>query len=148
MSGEKPSPANLERGAFVGPCEILGRVGDGGFGYIFKVRRDGRVYALKVARQRHADLPPDERAQAEERLHREVAALMSLHHPNIVRVHSFDRWPDIESGYPYLVMDFVEGSCLYEWRAETRPTLPRSVVFEKLAAAVGYMHRLGICHWT
>ncbi len=147
MSAEKLSPYNLERGAVVGPYEIIGRVGEGGFGYIFKVRRDGKAYALKISRQRHGDLPPDDRGLYEERLHREVAALTSLHHPNIVRVHSFDRWPDLEGGYPYLVMDLVEGSCLDEWAGETRPSLAEiCLVFEKIAGAVAHMHALGIYH--
>ncbi len=147
MSAEKPNPGKLERGATISSCEILGRIGDGGFGYIFKVRRDGKVYALKIARHRLADLPAEDRGPTEERLHREVAALMTLHHPNIVRIHSFDRWPEIEDGYPYLVMDYVEGSCIYEWRAEAKPSLAQiCMVFEKIAGAVGHMHRLGICH--
>ncbi len=147
MSAEKPNPCNLERGAAVGPYEIIGRVGEGGFGYIFKVRRGGKAYALKISRQRHGDLPPEDRRLYEERLHREVAALTSLHHPNIVRVHSFDRWPELEDGYPYLVMDLIEGSCLDEWARETRPSLAEiCLVFERIAGAVAHMHALSIYH--
>ena len=147
MSAEKPNPCTLERGAVVGSYEIVGRIGEGGFGYIFKVRRDGKAYALKISRQRHGDLQPENRKPYEERLHREIAALTSLHHTNIVRVHSFDRWPELEDGYPYLVMDLVEGWCLDEWRVGERPSLAQiCVVFERIADAVAHMHGVGIYH--
>jgi serine/threonine-protein kinase len=144
---EKPNPGGLERGDHVGVWEIVARIGDGGFGYIYKVQRDGKVYALKIARRRRAELAAEDRGPNEERFHREVSALMALHHPNIVRIRSFDRWPDAEEGYPYLVMDYVEGYSPYDWRMAVKPTLAEiCVVFEKLAGAVGHMHRLGICH--
>lgn len=147
MTAGKLDPCNLERGALVGPYEIMGRVGEGGFGYIFKVRRDGKAYALKISRQRYGDVSPDDRGLYDERLHREVAALTSLHHPNIVRVHAFDRWPELEDGYPYLVMDLIEGPRLDEWARETRPSLAQiCVVLERIAGAVAHMHALGIYH--
>lgn len=144
---ERPNPGKLERGALVGLWEVVGRIGDGGYGYIYKVRRDGRLYALKIARQRQAELPAADRGASEERFHREVSALMGLHHPNIVRIRAFDRWPDAEEGYPYLVMDYVEGAGPREWREEARPSLAQICqVFEKIAGALGHMHRLGIAH--
>jgi serine/threonine protein kinase len=48
---------------------------------------------------------------------REVATLKALNHPNIVRVHAFDRWPD-EDGRAFLVMEFIEGDPLDVWRSK------------------------------
>jgi eukaryotic-like serine/threonine-protein kinase len=146
-AGERINPTYLSPGSRVGHYEIVDQVGAGGFGCLYKVRRDGKTYALKIGRERFADLVPEDREYQEERNDREIAALKSLHHPNIVRVHSFDRWPDLEGGYPYLIMDFVEGARLYDWRASAAPSLARiATVFEKIALAVHHMHRLGIYH--
>ena len=147
MTVAAPRPEYLPPGTTVGAYEVEEQVGAGGFGFLYRVRRDGRVYALKIGRQRLSALPPEERVHLEERLDREIAALASLRHPNIVRVHSFERWPDLEGGYPYLVMDYVEGSRLDDWRAATAPSLARICeVFAKIATAVEHIHRLGIFH--
>jgi hypothetical protein len=140
-------PSYLEKGTRIGAYEVVDKLGTGGFGCLWKVRRDGKVYALKMGRQRLSELDAEDREHYQERLDREIAALKTLHHPNIVRVHSFDWWPELEAGFPYLVMDFVDGYPLYVWREHAAPSLARvCAVFEKLAAAVEHMHELGIYH--
>lgn len=147
MSGKEGMPGYLTPGMTVGPYLVEGQVGGGGFGFVYRVRRDGQAYALKIAHSKLSSLPPEERAATIERLDREIAALKSLHHPNIVRVHSFERWPDLEGGYPYLVMDLVDGAPLQGWREAASPSLARLVaVFEKVADALAHMHQLGIIH--
>jgi len=148
MSG-KPAvkPNYLRPGTVIGAYRVEEQIGGGGFGFVYQVERDGRPYALKIGQARLSDLPRDERTSTVERLEREVAALMSLHHANIVRVHSFERWPDLEGGFPYLVMDYVEGTSLQEWRAAARPALARVVrLFEKITGALDHMHQVGIIH--
>lgn len=140
-------PSYLEKGTRIGAYEVVDKIGSGGFGWLWKVRREGKLYALKIGRQRLSGLDGEDREHYQERLDREIAALKMLHHPNIVRVHTFDWWPELEGGFPYLVMDFVDGSPLYAWREEGRPSLARvCAVFEKLAAAIEHMHGLGIFH--
>jgi serine/threonine protein kinase len=142
------NPCYLDRGTRVGAYEIVDQIdATGGFGCVWKVRRDGRVFALKMGRQRLAGLDAEDRLHYEERLDREIAALKTVHHTNIVRVHSFDWWPGIDSGFPYLVMDYVEGLQLYDWQAEVTPSLERICsVFERLASAIEHMHGLGVYH--
>lgn len=140
-------PGYLQPGTMVGPYKILDRTGEGGFGFLYRVERDGKTYALKLSRERLADLTDEDRAHNEERTDREILALKSLRHPNIVRVHSFERWPELEDGFPYLVMDFVTGDQLYQWRAKGSPSLRQiSQVLIKIATAVNYMHGLGLFH--
>lgn len=147
MARDRINPAYLQPGTTVGPYEIVDLVGSGGFGSLYRVRRDEKTYALKLAHVRMADVCAEDRADREERIDREIAALKTLRHPNIVRVHCFERWPDLEEGYPYLVMDFVEGHRLYEWRRQTSPSLRRMCeVMAKVAGAVDYIHRLGHFH--
>ena len=140
-------PGYLQPGTMVGAYKILDRAGEGGFGFLYRVERDGKIYALKLSRERLADLTEEDRAHNEERTDREILALKSLRHPNIVRVHSFERWPELEDGFPYLVMDFVAGDQLYQWRVKGSPSLRQICdVLIKIATAVNYMHRLGLFH--
>lgn len=143
------NPCYIDRGTRVGAYEILDQIdANGGFGCLWKVRRDGKVFALKIGRQRFtAALDAEDRLHYEERLDREIAALKTLHHPNIVRIHTFDWWPGLEDGFPYLVMDYVDGLPLYTWQETATPSLDRICqVFEKLAGAIEHMHSLGIYH--
>lgn len=146
MSTQDPRPNYLKPGTVVGAYRVEEQIGGGGFGFVYQVTRDGKAYALKIGHYRLSALGAGERTETLERLDREVAALMSLRHPNIVRVHTFERWPDLE-GFPYIVMDYVAGKPLQEWREDARPSLSRIVaVFEKVADALQHMHQLGIIH--
>jgi hypothetical protein len=142
------NPCYLDRGTRIGAYEVLDQIdARGAFGCVWKVRRDGRVYALKLGKQRPTGLDSEDRLHYEERLDREIAALKTLRHPNIVRVHTFDWWPRLDDGFPYLVMDFVDGLPLYAWQEDAVPSLARICgVFEKLAATLQHMHDLGVYH--
>ena len=140
-------PDYLPPGTVVRGYTILDRVGAGGFGALYKVTADDRVYALKLSTTRFSDFTPEEQRRQEERADREVVALKSLNHPNIVRAHEFGRWPDIETGYPYILMDFVDGYRLYDWRDQTTPSLRAiCIVVLKIARALHEMHRVHIVH--
>ena len=142
-----PNPGYLQPGTKIGAYEVAGLVGSGGFGFVYRVTRDSRPYALKISKWRGDDLDPEDRGESEKRLDREISALMSFRHPNIVRVHGFERWPSLEDGYPYLVMDFVEGEHLNAWRKKTSPTLRRACqALAAIADALGYIHRCGVFH--
>jgi len=121
-------------------------VGYGGFGALYKVARGNKIYALKLAHEPAASYSAEERQWLEERGDREIATLKSLRHPNIVRVHAFDRWPD-EDGRGFIVMDFIEGSTLDHWRVKTGPSLRRICeVFRSIALALHAAHRQDIFH--
>ena len=86
---------SLDRGARLGPYEILEPLGAGGMGEVYKARdtRLDRVVAIKVSA-----------AQFTERFEREARAVAALNHPHICTL--YDVGPD------YLVMEFVDGPTL------------------------------------
>ena len=141
------NPEYLLPGTMVGPWEVVDLLGKGGFGVAYKVRRDGRYYALKLTLYRAADLGADERDRHEARVRRECGILLQLTHPNIVRVHGFERWPDMNDGYLYIVMDLVNGQRLYTWRERSVPSLRRiCYVFQRIALALAEAHSRGAFH--
>ena len=89
-----------------GKYEIVGELGAGGFGRVFKVRHVFRkkYYALKVP---HPRFVRDEVFR--KRFEREIEALERFAHPDIVLVRDCGV---TEGGTPYYTMDFVEGETL------------------------------------
>ena len=137
----------LEPGTQIGHYEVVRFVGRGGFGVIYEVARSGRRYALKFSRYRLGALDDEDRKYREERINRELASLRTLRHPNIVRIHADDQWPEPEDGFPYLVMDLVDGLRLNDWSRRAAPSFNQiCVTFEKIARAVDYMHQRDIFH--
>jgi len=97
----------LSPGSLVGPYEVVGLLGEGGMGEVYRGRdpRLGRDIAIKVLAK---DASQD--AEAIGRLEREARAIAALSHPNIVAVHDVGR----ESGDFYLVTELLEGRTLRE----------------------------------
>jgi serine/threonine protein kinase len=85
----------LSVGEKLGPYEILGQIGAGGMGEVWKARdtRLNRVVAVKRLGAEHMA-----------RFEREARAIAALNHANICQIHDL--------GPNYLVMEFVEGEPL------------------------------------
>ncbi|MFN7976868.1 MAG: protein kinase [Vicinamibacterales bacterium] len=90
-----------------GRYEILGPLGAGGMGQIYRARRVrlGDDVALKMLLSPEADI------EARERFLRESRAAAQLRHPHIVSILDFDADAD---GRPYLVMELLSGPSLRE----------------------------------
>ncbi len=113
--------AVLRAGTCVGRYRVLECIGRGGMGVVYGAydpELDRRV-ALKLLRGRAAR---DGRRNA--RLLREAQAMARLSHPNVITVHDVGthvREGDA-SGLPlvYVAMEFVHGTTLSAWLAETK----------------------------
>ncbi len=117
--------SGLEPGAQLGPYAILGPLGAGGMGTVYKARdsRLNRTVAIKVSRARFSD-----------RFKREARAIASLNHAHICTL--YDVGPD------YLVMEYVEGHPLKG--PLSLPDFLRYAV--QIADALDAAHRQGIVH--
>ena len=120
----------LSAGTRLGPYEILGPIGAGGMGEVYRARdtRLGRDVAVKVL--------PGEVSHTPERLHRfeqEARLAGSLNHPNVLTV--FD--VGAHEGAPYLVTELLEGRSLREVLAAgpCRPARRASTRSRPLAAS-------------
>ncbi|HKF44807.1 MAG TPA: protein kinase, partial [Thermoanaerobaculia bacterium] len=93
---------NLSNGTRLGSYDVLGPLGAGGMGEVYRARdtRLDRTVALKV-------LPEEffEDRDRVARFEREAKALAALNHHGIAAVHSFE---ELE-GRHFLVMELVEG---------------------------------------
>jgi Tol biopolymer transport system component len=130
----------LQKGALVGPYEIVALVGAGGMGKVYRARdeRIGRDVAIKV-------LPP-EFATDPERLRRfeqEARAAGALDHPNILSVHDVGSF----EGSPYMVTEFLEGETLRDWLHGAGLTVRRAAeVAIQIARGLAAAHEKGIVH--
>jgi formylglycine-generating enzyme required for sulfatase activity len=131
----------LGPGVVLGSYKIVRKLGQGGMGVVFLAEhlRMGRRVALKV-------LPPVAMGNDNslERFHREVRALATLSHPNIIT--AFDA--DEARGLHFFVMEYIEGEDLAAL-VRRRGALPVSQALHYLmqaASGLEYAHRKGLVH--
>ena len=133
------SKAALDPGTQLGPYRILGLVGKGGMGEVFRAldTRLGREVAVKVLPQSFAS------EAARERFQREARASSALNHPNICVVYDVGE----AAGHPFLVMELLKGKTLRE-HIDGKPMEISAVLALSIqvADALDAAHREGIVH--
>jgi len=121
--------------------EILGEIGRGGMGVIYRARQrhSRRIVALKRLVSYHADSP-----ETLERFRREAEAAASLDHQNILPIYDVGQGND---GLPFLSMKYAVGGSLHKPGPALRNG-PRECVrlVAKVARAVHYAHEHGVLH--
>jgi serine/threonine protein kinase/predicted negative regulator of RcsB-dependent stress response len=120
--------------------EILGVLGRGGMGVVYKAREVvlDRLVALKVVTA--GKLASDEQIA---RFQSEARAEARLQHPNIVQVHAVGE----HEGFPYLSLEYMDGGSLAQ-KIARQPQPPRQAAqfVYLLARAMAYAHGRGIIH--
>lgn len=128
-----------ETGQRFGPYEILGRLGGGGMGLVFRAwdERLHREVAMKLLHD-HFRMPG-----SRERFLQEARAASRLNHPNICTIFDIGE----QDGDPYLVMELLEGETLKE-RIEHGALTPEEIVRygTEIANALAIAHAKGIVH--
>jgi serine/threonine-protein kinase len=120
--------------------KILGELGRGGMGVVYKARQRGlnRIVALKmVLAGAHAD------AQHLARFQIEAEAVARLQHPNIVQIYEVGE----QDGLPFFSLEFVDGGAL-DRKLGGKPQPPRvaAQLCATLARAMHFAHEHGIIH--
>src|SRR5262245_47371841 len=134
-SAEVPKPTRF------GQYGVVRLLAQGGMSQVFEGRHPqlGSRVALKVMKPALAAQP-----MAAARFLREAKAASQIRHQNVVEVYDVG----VESGIPFLVMEFLDGSDLAKLLTE-RGALPLSGivdVFLPVISAVATAHRAGIIH--
>src|SRR5512147_1615511 len=111
---------SLPVGSRLGPFEVVGTLGAGGMGEVYRARDTAlnREVALKVLPAVFAQ-DPDRLA----RFAREAHALASLNHPNIAQIYGLEQ----TGSTPALVLELVEGPTLADVIAARGPAEPIAV---------------------
>jgi len=139
-AAENPPPSVEAVAAAFPQLEILGLIGQGGMGVVYKARqpRLDRLVALKLLPQ---SLAGD--ATFAERFNREARVLARLNHANIVTVHDFGQ----SGGFFYLLMEFVDGVNLRQAMQAGRFTPQQAMLLvPKICEALQFAHDEGILH--
>ena len=96
---------SLVAGQSLGPYAIIGPLGSGGMGEVYRARdtRLHRDVAIKIVPRSLAEKP-----QALARFERESRAIAALSHPNILTIYDVGQ----SDGHPYAVMELLDGDTL------------------------------------
>jgi serine/threonine protein kinase len=136
LSADGPvSPAAVPRR--IGHYEILGELGRGGMGVVYKARQPelNRLVALKMI---HAD-----GRDSVERFLTEARAAARLQHPNIVQIYEVGE----ADGRPFVALEYVAGGSLAA-KVNGTPLPPTEAVemLLPLADAMQHAHSRGVIH--
>ncbi len=130
----------MQTGSRLGPYEILGQIGAGGMGEVYRARdpRLAREVAIKVL--------PASYSQDADRLRRfeqEAKAAGVLNHPNITAVYDIGS----HEGAPYVVQELLEGETLRAVLASGKLSARRAVDYAtQIAHGLSAAHVKGIVH--
>jgi tetratricopeptide (TPR) repeat protein/tRNA A-37 threonylcarbamoyl transferase component Bud32 len=120
--------------------ELLGEIGRGGMGVVYKARQKSldRIVALKMIRM------GEDAGEAErKRFHGEARAVARLHHPNIAQIYEVGE----VNGRLFLTLEYVEGKSLASWlNGIPWPARRAARLVETTARAMDYAHGKQIIH--
>jgi len=141
-SAEVPRAFELSAGDLVGEYRVETKLGEGGFGSVYRVVHPliGKSAAVKVLNP-HCSAQPEVVARFVE----EARAVNQIQHRNIIDIFSFGR---LQDGRQYFVMELLRGEPLDRYlRKNGRLTLERTIeVLSGVAQALDAAHASGIVH--
>jgi uncharacterized membrane protein YeiB len=118
---------------------LVREIGVGGMGWVYLAERSDGAFRKRVAVK--IALPS---RGVIERFHQERDILASLDHPNIARLLDGGV---TEDGWPYFVMEFVDGKAIDQWCDDRNLTVSEKIeLFGGVVAAVQYAHQRLVVH--
>jgi eukaryotic-like serine/threonine-protein kinase len=130
----------LSAGTRLGSYEILGPLGSGGMGEVYRARdtRLERDVAIKALPAAFAQDP--ERVA---RFTREAKLLAAINHPNIAGIYGFEEL----DGSQYLILEFVEGETLAQRLSRGALPVEETIdVCRQIAVGLEAAHEAGVVH--
>ncbi len=130
----------MQAGDRLGPYEIVGQLGAGGMGEVYRARdsRLGREVAIKI-------LPAEFSGKRDrmERFEQEARSASALNHPNIITVFDIGSQNNIS----YIAMEFVDGKTLRDLLGTGAIPLRKIVnIAAQIADGLAKAHAAGIVH--
>ncbi|MCG3128982.1 MAG: Serine/threonine-protein kinase PrkC [Phycisphaerae bacterium] len=126
----------------VGPYELIEVLGRGGQGVVYRARQPGTGREVAIKRiSAGLFASPESRARFE----REIEAVATLDHPNIVAVYG----AEVIDDQPLLVMQAIAGLPFDRWAAlagQRRPRREILGVFVLVCDAIQHAHQRGVIH--
>jgi serine/threonine-protein kinase len=124
-------------GDTVGGFHLEAKLGEGGYGVVYRARRGGRLYAVKFLY-----LP-----RVEAWAWRELEVMLRLRRVGTLRLEGHGRWPDHSPLFLFIAMELVEGRPLYDWARRHNPTARQvAQVLRELARQLVAVHGAGVVH--
>jgi eukaryotic-like serine/threonine-protein kinase len=127
----------------VGRYEVLGVLGEGGMGTVYRARQEhpDRLVALKVIR------PGIATPELVKRFEREAQLLGRLHHPGIAQIYDAGTANCGAGSQPYFALELIEGcSLLSHVQQRKLDTQARLELLANVCDAVQHAHQHGIVH--
>ena len=131
---------DLQIGSTLGDYQIIGILGAGGMGKVYKVRNviSDRVEAMKVLLPDLANAP-----ELADRFLREIKVQGSMEHPNIATLHTAVR----VDNQLLMLIEFVDGVTLEERLKPGPIPVPQAVDYiSQVLNALEYAHARGVIH--
>ena len=132
----------LEPGTVVGEYHIESKIGEGGFGTVYRAVHPliGKTAAVKLLARQFSSNPT-----MVSRFVQEARAVNQIRHRNIIDIFSFGTLPD---GRQYYIMELLEGTSLDAYlRREKRLPLEEAMpILRGVARALDAAHAKGIIH--
>jgi|AGTN01.1.fsa_nt_gi Serine/threonine protein kinase len=121
--------------------KLLQKIGEGGAGTVYKAHDNllDRTVAVKTINR--SSLSDDEAV----RFHREAKVAASITHPNVIKMLDFGI---LDSGQPYMVMEYVNGISLFRFLKEHGYQSPDFALYlmKQICRGMAAVHSTGIVH--
>lgn len=121
--------------------EVLGTLGEGGMGLVYRVRdrETSEILALKLLRPEIARDPA-----MMERFKDEIRLARRITHKNVCRIYDFNRVNDVT----YITMEYVDGESLHAYLKRAGKLSPERVIdlARQITAGLSEAHAQGVVH--